>query len=349
MAILAIVAGLVPGVDAQDTFEVLELAPNVHVALVVPNPPRYVFANALIVIRTNDVLVVDAHQSPSAARVLIDEIARLTPLPVRYVVNTHWHGDHVYGNQSYAERFPDVEFIGHVSTRDDVEAKTAEGVRSEIAELPASIRAREEWLRTGTGPGGEALTDGQIQQVSRSARLRREYLSELQGLRLIPPDLTFEDRLRLNDPAAPVELYHFGPAHTRGDVVVYLPRQKVLAVGDLLENALPWVDENSTPGGWADVLDEVSEVDAEILVPAHGPVLRDRALLDGEREFMRTAAEAAGRAHAVGLTLDETLERLDYSAFRWFLDPEDPRRGEPFAEYIRRVTTRAYETTSGSH
>ena len=118
---------------AQETFELVELAPNVHVALVRPNPPRYVFANTLIVIRERDVLVLDTHQSPSAADVLIDEIRKLTPLPVRYVVNTHWHGDHVYGNQSYKERFDDVEFIGHVSTATDVNSKGAQALAQEIA------------------------------------------------------------------------------------------------------------------------------------------------------------------------------------------------------------------------
>lgn len=331
---------------AQDTFELVELAPNVHVALVTPNPPRYVFANALVVIREHDVVVVDTHQSPSAAQVLIDEIARLTPLPVRYVVNTHWHGDHVYGNQSYAERFPDVEFVGHVNTRDDVESKASEAVREEIESLPASITAREEWIRTGVGPGGQLLTEEQVEQVRRSARLRSEYLEELKGVRLIPPDVTFDDRLVLDDPSVPVELYYFGPAHTRGDVVVYLPTQKILAVGDLLENALPWVDENSTPAGWAQVLERVSELDVDLLVPAHGPVLRDRVLLAGELDFMQAAATVARRAIESGLTMEETLEGLDYSEFRWFLDPEDPRRDAPFAEYVRTVVTRAYEVAA---
>ena len=332
--------------QVQDTFELVELAPNVCVALVTPNPPRYVFANALIVIRETDVLVVDTHQSPSAARVLIDEIARLTPLPVRYVVNTHWHGDHVYGNQSYAERFRGVEFVGHVNTRADVAAKASEALRDEVADLPASIAAREEWLRTGQGPNGQDFTDEEMEQVRRSARLHREYLEELKGLRLTPPDITFEDRLTFGDPSLPVELLHFGPVHTRGDVVVYLPEQKVLAVGDLLEDGLPWVDENSTPEGWAMVLERLSELDADIIVPAHGPVLRDRGLLEGERDFMRAAASAAARALDSGLSLEATLERLDLSAFQWFLDPQDPRRGEPFTEYVRRVVTRAYEVAA---
>ena len=172
-------------------------------------------------------VVVDTHQSPSAARVLIGKIAKLTPLPVRYIVNTHWHGDHVYGNQSYEERFEEVEFVGHVNTRADMESKGPRGVDTDRqgTERAGSDRRRDRsvaWERPT--PGG----------VSGGA----------EGLRLMPPDVTFEEGLTLADHASPpIQLLHFGPAHTRGDVVVYLPAQRILAVGDLLENGLPWVDE----------------------------------------------------------------------------------------------------------
>ncbi len=335
--------------QGQDTFELVELAPNVHVALVRPNPPRYVFANSLIVIRERDVVVVDTHQSPSAAHVLIDEIGKLTPLPVRYVVNTHWHGDHVYGNQAYKERFEGVEFIGHVSTPADVGSKGAQALAKEITDLPQSIADREEWVRTGRGPNGRALAEAQVAQWSQSAQLRRAYLEELQSLRLTAPDITFEEVLTLSDGASPpIHLLHFGAAHTRGDVAVYLPDQSILAVGDLIENGLPWVDENSSPVGWARALAAISELRANVIVPAHGPVLRDGNLLEGQLNFMRTVADAVTEAHRADLGLAATLDRIERLDLPWFLDPSDPRRGNTFSEYIRTVATQAYEV-AGQH
>jgi glyoxylase-like metal-dependent hydrolase (beta-lactamase superfamily II) len=332
---------------AQDTFELVQLAPNVHVALVRPNPPRYVFANALIVIRERDVVVVDTHQSPSAARVLIDEIRKLTPLPVRYVVNTHWHGDHVYGNQSYKEQFDNVEFVGHVNTARDVKSKGAQALAQEIADLPKSIADREEWVLTGRGPNGRALAEAQVAQWSRSANLRREYLEELKALRLIAPDVTFEEVLTLSDGASPsIHLLHFGPAHTAGDVAVYLPAHRILAVGDLVENSLPWVDENSSPAGWARALNAISELEVDVIVPAHGPLLRDRNLLQGQLDFMQTISDAVLVSHRADLGLEATLARVDRLDLPWFLDPPDPRRGDTFREYIRTVATQAYEVVS---
>ncbi len=344
MCVLLAMFGRLP---AQDTFELVQLAPNVHVALVRPNPPRYVFANALIVIRERDVLVVDSHQSPSAANVLIDEIRKLTPLPVRYVVNTHWHGDHVYGNQSYKEQFPDVEFIGHVTTVTDVHSQGAAALAQEIADLPASIADREEQIRTRKGPSGEDLANAEVEQLSRSARLRQGYLEELQTLRLTAPDVTFEEILTLADDATqPIHLLHFGRAHTRGDIVVYLPAQRILAVGDLVEDGLPWVDESSSPAGWARALTAIAELDVNIIVPSHGPVLRDANLLQGQRDFMRTVADAVAEVHRAGLGWDATLEHINRLALPYFLDRSDPRRGDTLREYAREVAKQAYEVAT---
>jgi len=346
IALCFILASFGP-LPAQDTFELVQLSPNVHVAVVRPNPPRYVFANALIVIRERDVVVVDTHQSPSAARVLIDEIRKLTPLPVRYVVNTHWHGDHVYGNQSYQEQFDGVEFIGHVNTATDVTSKGAEAVAQEIADLPATIAERERWVRTRKGPDGNDLTAAQITQWGRSARLRREYLEELETLRLKAPDITFEKSLTLADDATqPIHLLHFGPAHTRGDVVVYLPTQRILAVGDLVENGLPWVDENSSPAGWAQVLTALSMLDVEVMVPAHGPILRGTDLLEGQRAFMQAVSDAVTDARRAGLGLEATLAHVNRLALPYFLEPSDPRRGDTFREYARTVATQAYKVAA---
>ncbi len=343
LALCAVLAGFGP-LSGQDTFELVELAPNVHVARVLPNPPRYVFANALIVIRERDVVVVNTHQSPSAARTLIDEIRKLTPLPVRYVVNTPWHGDHVYGNQSYREQFAGVEFVGHVSTATDVASKGADALAQEIADLPQSIADREEWVRTGRGPNGRALAEAQVVQWRRSARLRKEYLAELETLRLTPPDVTFEEVLTLSDGVSPpIHVLHFGPAHTSGDVVVYLPDQRIVAVGDLVENGLPWVDENNSPAGWARALKAISDLEVDVIVPAHGPVLRDRTLLDGQRDFMQTVSDAVTEAHRADLGLEATLARVERLDLPWFLDPSDPRRGDTFREYMRTVATQAYE------
>ena len=300
----------------QNVFTMHELAPGVHVAEVLPDAAAYAFANSLVVIGTEGVLVVDTQQSVTAARALIAEIDRLTDAPVRWVVNTHWHGDHVNGNQAYAAAFPGVEFIAHASVAADMRAAGRARREAELAELPASIALRREWLASGTGPDGAALTAAQTAALKRSLALREAYLMELAG---IDPDTATRvatDRLALEIGGHRVQLLHPGPAHTRGDLIVVLPDLAIVAVGDLLEAAVPWFGD-AYPAGWLRALDTIASLRAEVIVPSHGPVARDTSLLDDTRNLL--AAIVEGRPDATWSELEQhwyARYRVQPAAFR---------------------------------
>lgn len=295
--------------SAQEVFELENLGRGVHAAVVVPRPAAYAFANSLVVIGEDGVLVVDTQQSPAAARALIGEIRRLTNAPVRWVVNTHWHGDHVYGNEAYREAFPDVRFIAQASLPSDLAEHGAERLRGEIAELPASIEARRRWLAEGRGPGDDSLTDENRDAIRYSLRLREAQLAQLTQLDLIAPDLVFEQRLELRVGAREVHLLHFGPAHTRGDVIVYLPAEGIMAVGDLLEHGLPWFGDGY-PAGWAATLDSIAALEPAVLVPSHGAVERTDELLRDERELLDLVVAHARAATGTGTSREQAMASL---------------------------------------
>ncbi len=281
---LALQPGTAP---AQEAFDFVDLADGVFAAMVRPDPPMAVFANALVVIGSESVLVVDTHQSPSAARVVIDEIRRRTDRPVRWVVHTHWHGDHIYGDVAYRQAFPDAVFVGHRTFAEDIANLGAARLAEELASLPGSIADRVRWIETGSGPEGEAMSAAERRRVERSLTLRRRYLAELAEIELLAPDLTFEHEIAISLGGRTARLVHLGPAHTRGDVVVHLPEAGILAVGDLLEEGEPWIDENTDVAGWAAALAAIEEMDAGILLPAHGGIQRDGSLLRSYRERVR--------------------------------------------------------------
>src|SRR5215470_14274447 len=97
-------------------YDTVKLADGVYAFLGVDDEGGIVNANTLLVIGDDGALVVDSGQFPTLTRRQIAEIRRLTPQPVRYVVTTHWHGDHHMGNVVYKEEFPGVEFIAHSET-----------------------------------------------------------------------------------------------------------------------------------------------------------------------------------------------------------------------------------------
>jgi cyclase len=280
----------------------------VYAGLVNRNPPMYVFANALIVLGADQVLVVDTHASPSAARAMIRNVRALTSLPVRTIVNTHWHGDHVYGNSAYADSFPDVRIIAHASAADMMRGPGAARLHEEMIELEASISERARWLASGTGPAGESLDAAARARVERSLRLARAQLEELRALELQPPTEVVEDSLTLDIGGREVRLYYAGPAHTPGDLLVWLPAERILAVGDLLEEGLPYAGE-SYPAGWLRALNRIVELDPAIIVPSHGGVQRDRTLLDAQRTLFRDVVAAGRSRFCAGLSGEATVEQ----------------------------------------
>jgi glyoxylase-like metal-dependent hydrolase (beta-lactamase superfamily II) len=319
----------------------------VWAALVVRRPAAYAFANSLVVESPEGVLVVDTQQSPEAARALLELVRARTDAPVRWVVNTHWHGDHVNGNQVYRDAFPDVHFVAHVATREEMLTTGRADREEEISNLPTSIEARRGWLATGRGPDGSELTPDQLDAVRYSVELREAYLGELRSLRETPPDVTFRDRLRLRLGRRTVVLRHLGPAHTRGDIVVQVPGSGVVAVGDLLEEGPLWLEGADVPG-WASALSELAKLDARVFLPSHGGVQRDDGLLRLQASFLGSAVATARRARAAGRsekeTVAEAVDRLERFRSRLAGLGLD---GEAFEEHARSAVVEAYRDLEG--
>ena len=102
---------------SEPRFELIKLADGIYAAIRTEPPGLTVNANAVFIINPDDVVVVDTTLTPGTAREEIAALKRLTNKPVKYVINTHWHDDHIMGNQAYKEAFPGVEFIAHVNTK----------------------------------------------------------------------------------------------------------------------------------------------------------------------------------------------------------------------------------------
>jgi glyoxylase-like metal-dependent hydrolase (beta-lactamase superfamily II) len=305
--------------DSLRVFDLQRLADGVYAALVVDRPDAYAFANSLVVIGNDGVLVVDTQQSPQAAVELIRLVRRLSPLPVRWVVNTHWHGDHVYGNIAYRDAFPGARFLAHPSTVIGMREGGADQRAEELATLPATIEARERWLDEGVLPDGRELTTALREEVLYSLELRRSYFSALRDLVVVEPEGTVDARRRLDLGGRIVELLPLGPAHTAGDLGVWVPDSGVMAVGDLLEEAPPWIDGAASLAGWADALDRISEEGASIFLPSHGTVQLNPTLLVSERALFRELTELSARAVEESWPPDRIVDQISLEAHRAFL------------------------------
>src|SRR5215468_87821 len=131
---------LLPAISlaSEDLFDIKPVADGVYAAI--SKPAYKLNCNAAIILIDDSVLVVDAHSKPSAARALIEQIKKLTPKPVKYVVNTHFHWDHYQGNQAYPSSWPaGVEIISSEATRNNIRRLGIPRVKHEIVAMPAEI------------------------------------------------------------------------------------------------------------------------------------------------------------------------------------------------------------------
>jgi glyoxylase-like metal-dependent hydrolase (beta-lactamase superfamily II) len=304
LAALAAVPAPARGGTAWD-LEILPLKPDVYL-LRRPDPLRQpVEGNVLVIVNADDVVVFDGGGLPLAAENAIRLIRSVTPKPVRYLVNSHWHGDHSLGNQAYREAFPGVTIVGHPKTREAMLGPPMSYVGRATAELAPLI---EEW--SALAAKGELPERRSI--LLEDLKLNRE---DAKRIRITPPDLTVADELVLHRGDREIRVRHLGRGNTEGDLVLWLPKERILATGDLVVHPVPY-GFGSFPREWAGALREIAAYPFEILVPGHGDLQRDASYVELLADMLSALREQAATAVAAGKDLEATRSALDFSAFR---------------------------------
>ena len=233
-------------------------------------------SNAGFVITPVGVVVVDALGSPELARRLLAEIRQLTPLPVKWVILTHYHADHIYGLQVFKEA--GAQILAHEKGREYLNSDTA------ALRLKASRQDLWPWV------------DEQTRLVSADRWIDRAETLNLGGL-----DFVVE----------PV-----GPAHTAEDLVVYVPQRKVLFAGDLVfRNRIPFVGQADSRH-WIVGLERLLSFDAQVVIPGHGPESKDaRSDISLTRDYLVYLRKVMGQAAADMVPFEEAYANTDWRRF----------------------------------
>jgi cyclase len=287
------------GREAGDAgFEVRKVAEGVWVA--VAAPAYKVNCNTAIIEDGDGVMVVDTHSKPSAARVIVGMLRELTPKPVRYVVNTHFHWDHWHGNEVYPAAYPGAEIVSNQITREAMVKKGLKRIQDHVRGVPAEIaRLREELA---------AAPPARREKLEADLRLARAYLAEVTALKPALPTLAFEQTMKLYRRDREIHLLHLGRAHTEGDVFVYLPKEKVVVTGDAVIGWTPFMGDGY-PEDWVGTLDRLAQLDFTHIVMGHGEVV-GREWLAIFRGYVHDMVATVRREVGTGATLDEVKRRV---------------------------------------
>lgn len=234
------------------------------------------------IIEMKDYLIVVDANFPSGARATMADVRRISPKPVKYVFDTHHHGDHLYGNILW--------------TRAGATTLAFQGVAEELKRVEPA-----RWQE--------------------SAKTRQD-VAELNQPGPEPPrqDIN-EDMFVLSDGSRKVEFRHFGWAHTKGDGFVYLPKEQVLCTGDAVVNGPHNATMDAKIANWPNVLAAVAKLKVKTVLPGHGPA-GGRDLITGQAQFMTELLKAVHAGIDQGQKLEQIQAsvKLPETVSNWVSD-----------------------------
>jgi cyclase len=272
--------------------------------------------NTTVIIGERQVFVVDSCFLPSLAREDIAQIRQWTDKPVGYLLNTHFHNDHNNGNKTYLDAFPSLAIVAQEETKKDMDLIQPGNIERMPGQLAATIAA----LKQGKLQNGRALTEDEKKQVQELLPGMENREAEFKTLVYQSPTLTFADKLDVDIGNREVQVRHLGRGNTPGDTIVYLPREKILIAGDLLVHPIPYTYDGY-PAEWVQTLQNMAQLETEIIVPGHGPVLHGKAYLYLVTDLLKSAVEQVrARIRQIGHpgfhSLDEVKGSVDLTSFR---------------------------------
>ncbi|MSR12692.1 MAG: MBL fold metallo-hydrolase [Gammaproteobacteria bacterium] len=302
---LYLIASLSPMALGQEIIEtdnhrLEEVAEGIYFA--VGNDTIYTMSNALIIERDNDVVVVDSHITPAAGRALRDSIRVVTDKPVTILINSHFHYDHANGVPAFG---PDIEIIGHEVTYQKLTGDPAneKTYLSSLTRFDNTVNRLEQELEAAT-------SNDERSELQQQLEFWRAHVAAQNEIVFTPPNTTLRETMTLYRGGREIQLHFLGRAHTGGDLVIYLPEEKIVFTGDMMLGGISYLGDGYV-SEWADTLQALKQLDFDLILPGHGPGIRDLSRIDSVQAYYTDLTEEVRRLKALGYSAEETATRAD--------------------------------------
>ena len=264
-------------------------------------------SNSPIIVTDTEAIVIDSEITPAAARALVADLKAITDKPVRYVIDSHYHYDHAHGNQVFTR---DAQVIGHDNTRRRMLTNVLEQYTylSSVQPVPARVDALKQRIAQEADPQQKAALE---RQVANSLA----YLEQIKETKVTPPNLTFDRTMTLFRAGRDIRLLYLGRGHTDTDVVVYLPKERIVCTGDLMESVVSYMGD-SFPDEWIATLERLKALDFDTVMPGHGVVFKGKTKIEAFQNYLRDVITQVTALKKQGLSADDAAQKVDVTAYR---------------------------------
>lgn len=331
-ALFFLIACCPAAVGAQD-IDLNRVADGVYAAVRLEPPGLTFVSNTVFIVEPDHVIVVDSGVGTETAEASIKSLKSVSDKPVRYLINTHWHDDHHLGNAAWRAAYPGALVIQHANWAMEASTTGATNRKLLLEQGPAFAKQIREALTRGENLAGKPISTEERLSYASDLVWAERYFRDTPGTPLVPADLEVGDKLVLKGKRR-IEVLYLGRAHTAADLVVWLPEERIAVTGDLVVWPIPLFGSTSFPLDFATTLEKLIDLKPALIVPGHGPLMRDDVFLRRELALLKAIGEGARAAAAKGESLEAARKSIDLDAFRREFAGESALRDLLFRQYV---------------
>ena len=260
-------------------------------------------SNAGFVITEDGVVVFDTLGTPSLGWALLQDIQRRTDKKVRFVIASHYHADHIYGLQAFKDRTG--------------------------AEIVAQERAAE------YSENQETADERADQRLDQRRAALFPWVNE--DTRVVPPDITFKERMTIALGGKRLSLIYAGPAHSGSDIMMMVEPDGVLFAGDIVQNSrIPFMNSDDVnTSQWLKALDEVLQLQPKFIIPGHGnPSAAAKEAIAFTRDYIIYVRGTMSKAVENWMDFDTAYDQTDWTNYKSLPAFNNNNKGNAYRIYL---------------